>query len=94
MVNVESLARGVPISAWPMFADQPGHAVLLLLKLNIAYQLTEACTGEAGLKPLMQAIKERMKAVRAKDGEAVQELKSLLNDNFSLNEAASAVRHS
>ena len=42
--------------AWPLFADQPDNAALLSLKLDVAYQLIEARTGEPGLKFLKRGV--------------------------------------
>ncbi|KIJ46325.1 glycosyltransferase family 1 protein, partial [Sphaerobolus stellatus SS14] len=53
---IESLAAGVPMFAWPLFADQPYNAAILSLRLNVGYQLTEARTGEAGLKGLKRGV--------------------------------------
>ncbi|KIJ28937.1 glycosyltransferase family 1 protein [Sphaerobolus stellatus SS14] len=114
---VESMAEGVPMIAWPILGDQPDNAALLSLKLNVAYQLTEARTGEAGLKALKRgvqptgtiqaverearevlekarsvdgeikrknahAIKDRMKEAWEENGEALTELRRLLEKEF------------
>ncbi|KIJ46278.1 glycosyltransferase family 1 protein [Sphaerobolus stellatus SS14] len=114
---VESLAEGVPLLAWPLFADQPYNAAILSLRLNVGYQLMEARTGTAGLKALKRGIQPtgtdealrretleiiekmrtadgklkrqnaqnlqaQMKAAWDEDGEAVTELKRLLENNI------------
>ncbi|KIJ24355.1 glycosyltransferase family 1 protein, partial [Sphaerobolus stellatus SS14] len=114
---VESLAEGVPMLAWPLFADQPYNAAILSLRLNVGYQLMEARTGTAGLKALKRGIQPtgtdealrretleiiekmrtadgklkrqnaqnlqaQMKAAWDEDGEAVTELKRLLENNI------------
>ncbi|KIJ46331.1 glycosyltransferase family 1 protein [Sphaerobolus stellatus SS14] len=53
----ESLAEGVPIIAWPIVADQPDNAALISITLNVGYQLTEARTGDAGLRPMKRGVK-------------------------------------
>ncbi|KIJ46333.1 glycosyltransferase family 1 protein, partial [Sphaerobolus stellatus SS14] len=52
----ESLAEGVPIIGWPITADQPYNAALISITLNIGYQLTEARTGDAGLRALKSGV--------------------------------------
>ncbi|KIJ46276.1 glycosyltransferase family 1 protein [Sphaerobolus stellatus SS14] len=111
------LLAGVPMFAWPICADQPYNAAILSLRLNVGYQLTEARTGEAGLKALKrgaqptgtvealqretreilekargvdgklkrqnaQDLQSQMKAAWNEHGEAVTELKRLLENKF------------
>ncbi|KIJ51726.1 glycosyltransferase family 1 protein, partial [Sphaerobolus stellatus SS14] len=52
----ESLAEGVPLIAWPIMFDQPFNAALISIALNVGYQLTEARTGDAGLKALKRGV--------------------------------------
>ncbi|KIJ28135.1 glycosyltransferase family 1 protein [Sphaerobolus stellatus SS14] len=54
---VEALAEGVPMIAWPIYADQAESAALISVTLNVAYQLTEARTGDTGLKVLKRGVK-------------------------------------
>ncbi|KIJ36596.1 glycosyltransferase family 1 protein, partial [Sphaerobolus stellatus SS14] len=110
---LESMAEGVPMIAWLILGDQPDNAALLSIKLCVAYQLTEARTGDAGLKALKrgvqptgtiqalereareilekargpdgkikrcnaQVIKEKMKAAWEENGEALTEIRRLL----------------
>ncbi|KIJ31033.1 glycosyltransferase family 1 protein [Sphaerobolus stellatus SS14] len=52
----ESLAEGVPLIAWPIMFDQPFNAALISIALNVGYQLTEARTGDVGLKALKRGV--------------------------------------
>ncbi|KIJ28143.1 glycosyltransferase family 1 protein [Sphaerobolus stellatus SS14] len=51
------ILESVPIITWPIVADQPDNAALISITLDVGYQLTEARTGDAGLRPMKRGVK-------------------------------------
>ncbi|XP_075484815.1 hydroquinone glucosyltransferase-like [Primulina tabacum] len=77
---LESITHGVPLIAWPLFAEQKMNAVLLSEGLKVAFRVREEANGVVGSEQISKLARS---LIEAKEGEELRNRIRNLKDSAS-----------
>ncbi|XP_043695936.1 hydroquinone glucosyltransferase-like [Telopea speciosissima] len=95
---LESVVHGVPLIAWPLYAEQKMNAVMLVEDINVALRPKADEKGLIGRQEIAKVVKSLMegeegKRIQSKMSELKDEANKVLSNDGSSTEALSEVAH-